>query len=467
MSPHKRPSAEKLKGYIVDLPDLCFDGAKVNCSVCNIPLLCWNKTDFERHINSERHSRAKSAKRDEEQFQFELCVVLIVCNIPFRLLQKGPFVSFWNKYALCKLPSRRSIQRLLPFVREHIEKKTKSELKDKKLWLCVDETTDRQKHSVVNVMVRTMEPYQSSSAFLLASKRVVNCTADEILKVVLDSFNKFEISTNQLLMFMTDGAANMLSLGRSLKNHCGNLLHVTCKIHALHLVAQTIPTCYPVVNSLIANTKTVFLKSPKRTRLFHKLCPDIPEPPEPIVTRWGTWLQAAFYYYKYFDQVKNVILKLDKAEAAAIKKCQEIFQDNQVKIDLETIHNNYVGLAEGIEKLQDVSMSLVDSLQIVDDVHAQLSAVEDEKNMCVIRKLETVLGKNSDFLILRQICEGACENTFTCFKDNFKYANITSVDVERSFSALKNIYSARRCHLSETNLETYLMVTIFNRCYPV
>ena len=50
-------------------------------------------------------------------------------------------------------------------------------------------------------------PNQSLSAYLLASKRVIKCTAEEILKVVLDSFNKLEISTNQLLMFMSDGAA--------------------------------------------------------------------------------------------------------------------------------------------------------------------------------------------------------------------------------------------------------------------
>lgn len=144
-----------------------------------------------------------------------------------------------------------------------------------------------------------------------------------------------------------------------------------------------------------------------------------------------------------------------------------MFQDSQVKSDLETIRKNYYGLAEGIEKLQNESMSFVDSVQIVDDVHSHLRAAEGEKNECVIRKFESVIDKDSDFLILRQICEGASKDLLSCHKDYFKFANITSLDVERSFSSLKNIYSARRTNLTETSVETYLMIQTFNRCHPV
>lgn len=224
-----------------------------------------------------------------------------------------------------------------------------------------------------------MEPHQPSRAILLASRRVERCTANEILRLVLNTFTKFEISPMQVLMFVSDGAANMLSLGRSLKEHSVNLLHITCKIHALHLVAETIRECYPLVNELIASTKAVFLKSPKRTKEFHRLCPQIPEPPQPIITRWATWLKAAFYYYQHFYHVKKVVSKFNPIEGADIKKSQALFQNPQVKEDLQTIRNNYFGLVEAIENLQDVSMSLADSIQIVDDVHKQLCAVEGEK----------------------------------------------------------------------------------------
>jgi hypothetical protein len=57
-----------------------------------------------------------------------------------------------------------------------------------------------------------------------------------------------------------------------------------------------------LVNELIANVKKVFLKAPLRVEVFKTSLPDVPRPPEPIIT----WLEAAFYYCKHFDAVKKV-----------------------------------------------------------------------------------------------------------------------------------------------------------------
>lgn len=62
----------------------------------------------------------------------------------------------------------------------------------------------------------------------------------------------------------------MLSVGWSLKEYGGNLLDVTCNIHALNLMTQMIPKCHSQLNALIAHTTTVFL--PKHTKTFHELC---------------------------------------------------------------------------------------------------------------------------------------------------------------------------------------------------
>ncbi|KAJ8946578.1 hypothetical protein NQ318_008308 [Aromia moschata] len=75
-------------------------------------------------------------------------------------------------------------------------------------------------------------------------------------------------------MFVTGSAATMHVVGRSLQEHGCNI-HVTCNVHALHLVANTI-----MVDALIASTKKVFLKPPER-RAFHSRCSNIPEPPQP------------------------------------------------------------------------------------------------------------------------------------------------------------------------------------------
>lgn len=41
-----------------------------------------------------------------------------------------------------------------------------------------------------------------------------------------------------------------------------------------------------------------------------------------LIIRWGTWLDAAFYYDKNFEKVKEVISAFDQNDA----KCSRIIQ---------------------------------------------------------------------------------------------------------------------------------------------
>lgn len=91
----------------------------------------------------------------------------------------------------------------------------------------------------------------------------------------MNTLEHFEVCKDQLPLFVSDGAVTMLSVG----------VH----IHPLHLVAET----FRHVGAKIASAEVVFLKSPKLVCDFHRLCADISQPPLPILTSWGTWLQAA------------------------------------------------------------------------------------------------------------------------------------------------------------------------------
>ncbi|KAJ8956777.1 hypothetical protein NQ314_006652 [Rhamnusium bicolor] len=104
------------------------------------------------------------------------------------------------------------------------------------------------------------------------------------------------------------------------------------------------------------------------------------------------------------------------------------------------------GLHDAIEKLQNSSLSLVESLQIVNDrdVNTQLQAINDAKNNRVSEIFESVSQKDHDFSKLRQICDGAPTTSLSEFTDCFTYACITSVDLQRSFSKYKHIFSPMR-----------------------
>lgn len=104
----------------------------------------------------------------------------------------------------------------------------------------------------------------------------------------------------------------------------------------------------------------------------------------------------------------------------------------------------------------------MESVQILDDVKTLLHSI-NKKNYIVTRKFESVLKKDTNFSRLRQVCEGNSTDPVNKFKDYFNYACITSLDVERSFSRYRNIFSKRRTSLKETTVEPFLMLQMFEK----
>ncbi|GJQ74648.1 hypothetical protein Trydic_g21501 [Trypoxylus dichotomus] len=309
-----------VRKFISKYPDFMYDGCRVRCLVCNKGLLIWKRSQCEKHINSANHKWKKRREKPHDECVMDLIFMMSVCNIPFNNIQKEQFRKFWDKYNPdWKLPSESTLRNYLPRVRERIENIIRCEVNGKKLWLTVDQTVDSKKNSVVHVIVQVLKPSGSSPPYLIASKRLQSCTGETITSVILATLQKFQIFSTQVLMFVSDSGSAMVRAGCLLKPTFPNLLHVTCVLHALHLTVETIRHCYPDVDELIAQTKAVFDKSPKRIRQFHEQCPNIPEPPQPVLTRWGTWLEAAFYYFQHFLPLQSLVLQLDTQEAATIK----------------------------------------------------------------------------------------------------------------------------------------------------
>lgn len=91
--------------------------------------------------------------------------------------------------------------------------------------------------------------------YVLASKRLSRCTGEAIYTVILSTIQKFELATNQVVMFVTDARSSMPFAIRFLKHKCAISLHVTGLLQALHLVAETISKLD--VDGLLSSTKKV------------------------------------------------------------------------------------------------------------------------------------------------------------------------------------------------------------------
>jgi len=129
------------------------------------------------------------------------------------------------------------------------------------------------------------------------------------------------------------------------------------------------------------------LKAPSRTRILKNEAPDIPMPPKPILTRWGTWLDAAKYYCENHEVIKNIINKLDENDVSSIKKAKDIFNNPDLKANLAFISLNYSFLSTYITRLEKQNMMLSESISVVQTVKEKLRSPQGAKGKAIYKKI--------------------------------------------------------------------------------
>ena len=84
------------------------------------------------------------------------------------------------------------------------------------------------------------------------------------------------------------------------------------------------------------------LRRPLLTHHCGSKPPNLPLPPQPITTCWGTWMEAAIFYYEHFDADRESDRHAgsDQEDGAAIKKVQQLLTKNQLRTYLALIDAN-------------------------------------------------------------------------------------------------------------------------------
>ncbi|KAL4127330.1 hypothetical protein QTP88_011505 [Uroleucon formosanum] len=151
------------------------------------------------------------------------------------------------------------------------------------------------------------------------------------------------------------------------------------------------------------SVKKIFLKAPSRIEIFKNMYPDLSLPPQPIATRWGTWLNAANYYCQNFQQIKNVVAELDATTSMYIEKAEILLENNDLKNELINISVNYYFLVDVITKLETRDLPLVESLSVVEEAVKRLEKVQGPIGDIVNAKVKNVLQKNSGLAEMKAI----------------------------------------------------------------
>lgn len=241
----------------------------------------------------------------------------------------------------------------------------------------------------------------------------------------------------------------MVKAGKLLKPFFKNMKHITCLAHALSLVSGEIQKFYSTTNQLIANMKAIFSKCTRRKLLFQSVT-QIPLPPKVIPIRWGTWLDAAYIYNENFDEIKNFIdSHLENEDSEACETLVKLMKTNHLKLKKELLEiEKYRYITEGIKFFQSDDLTSDQQINKINEILNKLKC----DNKLFYSKLNESLRKNPDFHGFNDVSQP--QDMLNCQR----YAKMTSVDVERSFSDFKQILKPQSQSLTMENLSMYTVV---------
>ena len=270
-------------------------------------------------------------------------------------------------------------------------------------------------------------------------------TSIVVQQILDDDIKKFNIERKQVRVLISDAAPYMVKAGKNLKPFYNNMMHITCTSHLLHNCGLKIRASFKSVDTLIAAVKTSIVKNKSRRNLF--ISRGISIPPSPVVTRWGTWLKAALYYAKHFNDVEEIFS--DMSGGKLVSSVKDALSNPTVFSDLTTIATQYSCLENVFEEKlgQNVTVS---------DAHSLLTSFDFGEDVCNLRKyIEKRLQKND---IIAIVCsKNHLLSSLTPFDfSKLQNCQATSYMIERLFSMLRKLLAHDR-NFKENNVEIYLI----------
>ena len=191
---------------------------------------------------------------------------------------------------------------------------------------------------------------------------LVDCSVTETVNQSIictkldDCLKKIDIPRNNFLLLLSDAATYMTAATTTLKVLYPRMLHIACLAHLLHNCAEKVRSSFPEVDTLIARVKAVTVKNKTRRDLFK----EIGSPPEPVVTRWGSWLNAAQYYATHLVEVRAIVDSFE-GDGLLVKRAKDAVNDKDVAASLVKIKRDYDCLTKLIGKFESTKFIIAEA----------------------------------------------------------------------------------------------------------
>lgn len=384
-------------------------------------------------------NKLKESNSNLNEFNLELTRSFIESGIPLEKVGHPSIKSFLEKYSKKTVYSRQVLQKnYMDKLYEDSIDQIKNDIGSSNVYFIVDETTDRMGRNVVNILVGALNGEKSKSWLLMQEfQKVTNhSTVGQAFQRSCSKLWPDDVKFERVVLVVTDQAPYMIKCFSAMKLIFTNLHHVSCLVHCLHRVCEKVREDHDLISQFIGKVKRALSYSSSLRSKFKSELGSLP--PQTIITRWGTFLDATEYYLKNFDAVKILIMSIS-SQSKGITKLKCLLENKDLQEEFLSI-KDFIFIKEIIEKFQTRHLKVRQQLYLLEEAKSKLYGSAAEK-------LRKSLLKNPDLLKFTSDQNSFEHKNLTC------YAPLVSVEVERSFSLYKYILSDRRTSLLTINIE--------------
>ena len=360
------------------------------CVLCNKDVSFSRKSSVQSHRNSNTHENqlisstpinSPFVKLSKWHFPTELVKCFLETDIALHKLRNDCFQNLFNNFDLPLVTQSSAQQKIKNIANEKFEK-IKQILTNEKIFFIVDESCKAGLKYTNILMGKLSNPNQTYLVRTVGTEESVN--SEMMARVIDETFKSLDISRNDVCLFISDAARYMIKTGTYLKIFYSPVIHITCLSHLLHNVCLKLRLGFPNVDNLISTVKAATVKNSSRSRLFD----EIGVPPQPVLTRWGTWLSAAKYYSSNFQAVKNIVNSF-QGEGKLVTAAKECLGKECLRDQLEELVCCYGVLIDEIENFQNKNYCVESGYRTIMNIHFKHDPLKMKKYIEDRMKYET------------------------------------------------------------------------------
>ena len=111
-------------------------------------------------------------------------------------------------------------------------------------------------------------------------------------------------------------------------------------------------------------------------------------PHQPVVTRWGSWLDAALCYAKNLSEVTSIVRSFE-GSGIIVTQAKVSFQTAGLATQLLKIEEQYERLAKFIETMESAKCTIKEAVQAIQELHFREDTCRI--NLCNHKRIQTMI----------------------------------------------------------------------------